>query len=85
MLEATRADITAAAQAREAGEHRAIGLVRGVVKVSEQRLAELRALVEEFINSALDQPDPGGAWTTILWAAADREQRSPEAGQGSQP
>lgn len=77
VLETTRAEITVAAQAREAGEQRTFGLVRGVVKVSEQRLAEFRALLEQFIADARDQPDPDGAWTTILWAAVDRTERKP--------
>lgn len=76
ILETTRAEITAAAEAKEAGEHRTFGLVRSVVKVSEPRLAELRAMLEQFVADAQDQPDPNGAWTTILWASADRENRS---------
>ncbi|MBO0801590.1 MAG: winged helix-turn-helix transcriptional regulator [Nocardiopsaceae bacterium] len=83
VLETTRAEITAAARAKEAGEDRTFGLVRGAVKVSQARLAELRALVEEFISSAEDQPDPDGTWTTIVWASADREQRpGPGVGNG---
>jgi DNA-binding transcriptional ArsR family regulator len=77
MLEATRADITAASQAQEAGEHRTITLTRSVVRVSEQRLAELKAHIKEFIASAQDNPDPSGAWTTVLWAAVDRQDRGP--------
>ncbi len=75
VLEATRADITAASQAQEAGENRNITLVRSAVRVSAERVAELRATVEEFLRSAQDQPDSGGAWTTILWVAVDREPR----------
>ena len=75
VLEATRADITAASQAQEAGENRHISLVRSVVRVSEERVAGLRTAVEEFLRDAQDQPDPGGAWTTIVWVAVDREQR----------
>jgi DNA-binding transcriptional ArsR family regulator len=75
VLEATRADITAASQAQEAGEDRDITLVRSVVRVSAERVAELRATVEEFLRAARDQPDSGGAWTTIVWVAVDREQR----------
>lgn len=75
VLEATRADITAASQAAEAGEQRTITLTRAVVRVTEGRLAELRAHIEEFIRSAADDPDPGGSWTTILWAAVSREDR----------
>ena len=77
VLEATRADITAASQAQEAGERRSITLRRGVIRVSERRLAELVAGVEELIRGAQDQPDPDGTWTTVLWAAVDRQDRRP--------
>lgn len=82
VLETTRAEITAAARAREAGQDRTFGLARGVAKVSRARLAELRAQVEQFIADAQDQPDPDGTWTTIVWATADHEQQQPP-GPGS--
>lgn len=81
VLEATRADITAASQAQEVGEHRRIALVRSVIRVSEQRLDELRALVEGFIRAAQGRPDNDGALTTILWAAVDREDRRAQEGR----
>jgi DNA-binding transcriptional ArsR family regulator len=80
VLEATRADITGASQAQQAGEHRYIGLVRSTVRVSERRLEKLRADIEEFIRAAVDQPDPGAAWATVLWAAVDREARREQDG-----
>ena len=85
MLEATRADITAASHAQEAGEHRDISLIRSVVRVSEQHLAALKASIEDFIRNAQEHPDPDGAWTTVLWAAADREARHIPGGQDSPP
>lgn len=75
VLEATRADITAASQAQEDGARRTITLVRSVVRVAERSLAELRIQIEEFIRDASDHPDPDGVWTTVLWAAVDREDR----------
>lgn len=77
VLEATRADITAAAQAQEAGQHRTMTLARSVVRVSERRLAELCAGIEELIRDAEDHPDDDGTWTTVLWAAVDRQDRRP--------
>lgn len=81
MLAATGADITAAAQAGEAGEHRNIDLVRGVVRVSAGRLAHMRARIEDFVHPAEEQPDHDSVWTTILWVAVDREDR-PAASSG---
>lgn len=75
VLEATRADISAASQAQEAGEDRNIMLVRSVVRVSQERVEGLHATVEDFLRDAQDQPDPDGAWTTIVWVAVDRERR----------
>lgn len=75
VLEATRADISVAAQAQEAGEQRNITVVRSVVRVSERRLAGLSADIEELIRDAQDHPDDDGTWTTVLWAAVDRQDR----------
>jgi DNA-binding transcriptional ArsR family regulator len=75
VLEVTRADITAAAQAGEAGEHRNVDLVRSVVRVSEGRLAHMKARIEQFVRAAEEQPDDTSVWTTILWVAVDRESR----------
>jgi DNA-binding transcriptional ArsR family regulator len=74
-LETTRADVNAAALAQEAGEDRRIGLGRTVLRLSEQHLAELKAAFEDLLRAAHDNPDPGGVWTTVLWAAIDRQDR----------
>jgi hypothetical protein len=58
-----------------AGEHRNVDLVRSVVRVSEGRLAHLKARIEEFVHAAEEQPDDSSVWTTILWVAVDRESR----------
>lgn len=79
VLEVTRADITAASEAKEAGEQRNITLARTTVRVSERRLAGLIAGVEELIREAQDHPDDDGTWTTLLWAAIDRQDRRPES------
>jgi predicted ArsR family transcriptional regulator len=76
VLEVTRADVAAARQAGEAGERRNVALMRSVVQVSEQRLDGLRSKIEDFVRAAEEQPDDDGTWTTILWAAVDREDRS---------
>jgi DNA-binding transcriptional ArsR family regulator len=75
VLEVTRADITAAREAGEAGERRNVELSRAVIQVSERRLAVLKAQVADFLHAAEEQPDEDGVWTTILWVAVDREHR----------
>jgi DNA-binding transcriptional ArsR family regulator len=76
VLEVTRADITAARQAGEAGERRNVVLMRSVVRVSEQRLDVLRAQIEDFVQAADERPDDDGAWTTVVFAAVDRQDRA---------
>lgn len=75
MLEATRADISSAAMAREAGERREIELMRSVVCLNEQHLAELRARLAELIVQANDHPDDDGTFATVLWSVVDRQHR----------
>jgi DNA-binding transcriptional ArsR family regulator len=75
-LETTRADINAAAQAKEAGEERLISLSRTGLRLNAGHLAELRSAVEDLIERAREHPDDDGVWTTVLWTAVDREDRS---------
>jgi hypothetical protein len=45
----------------------------------------LRAAIEDLLRRAREHPDEDGVWTTVLWTAADREDRgggSAGAGQG---
>jgi DNA-binding transcriptional ArsR family regulator len=80
-LETTRADVNAAAVAREAGEDRRMGLTRTAIHLSQQRLDELRARIVELIAEAVDHPDEDGVWTTVLWTAIDREDRGAASNQ----
>jgi DNA-binding transcriptional ArsR family regulator len=89
-LETTRADVNAAAGAREAGEDRQITLTRTGVRLNGQHLAELTAAVGELLSAARDHPDDDGVWTTVVWTAIDREDRtgppgSPGPDAGEQP
>jgi DNA-binding transcriptional ArsR family regulator len=60
MLEATRADITAASVAKEAGERREITLTRATVRLSEAELITLREQVMELVRQAQDKSDREG-------------------------
>lgn len=90
-LETTRADINAATAAKEAGEDRQITLTRTGVRLNEQHLAELTAAIGGLLRSAQEQPDDDGIWTTVVWAAIDRQDRragspgEPEGDTGEQP
>jgi DNA-binding transcriptional ArsR family regulator len=74
-LETTRADLNAAAAAKEAGEDRQIMLTRTGVRLNRQHLAELNAAIVELLSAAQDHPDDDGAWTSVLWTAIDRQDR----------
>lgn len=75
VLETTRAEVNAATLAQEAGEDRRIGVGRTVLRLDELHLERLKASIEALLLAARDQPDDGGVWTTILWAAVDRQDR----------
>lgn len=76
-LETTRADINAAAAAREAGEDRQMTLTRTGVRLNRQHLAELTTAIGALLRAAQDHPDGDGAWTTVLWTAVERQDRRP--------
>ena len=76
ILETTRADVNAAALAQEAGERRHIAAGRTTTRLNERHFTELKNRIEELLETAHDHPDEDGVWTTVQWAAVDRENRS---------
>jgi hypothetical protein len=54
---------------------RACGCRTGL-RLNAGHLAELRSAVEGLIERARERPDDDGVWTTVLWTAVDREDRS---------
>jgi DNA-binding transcriptional ArsR family regulator len=81
-LETTRADVNAAARAKEAGEDRRIALGRTVLRLDEQHLEQLREHIEALLLDARDHPDEHGVWTTVLWTTVDRQDRRPAGRSG---
>lgn len=75
VLETTRADVNAAALAKEAGEDRTLALGRTAFRLNLQHLEELRSRIEGLLLAAHDNPDEDGVWTTFLWTAIDRQDR----------
>ncbi len=75
VLETTRADVNAAADAKEAGEDRNIALGRFVLRLNERHFEELRAGIEALLLDARDHPDDDGVWATVLWTIIDRQDR----------
>ncbi|MBF6590126.1 MAG: winged helix-turn-helix transcriptional regulator [Ktedonobacterales bacterium] len=81
-LEATRADITAASVAKEAGERREISLTRATVRLSEAKLLNLRERLLELVRHAQDQPDDDGIWTRVVVTLVDLGDRGQPTSTG---
>ena len=82
MLEATRADITAASMAKEAGERREITLLRATVRLSEADLLTLRARLLELVRQVQEQPDDQGIWTRVVVTLIDLQDRGQPISRG---
>ena len=79
MLDATRADISAAYRSKQAGGRREVDLHRGALRLTEEALAELRDDVERLTTRFADQDGPG-VWTRLVVAVVDLQDRlSPDA------
>ncbi len=74
MLEATAMDITAAYQARQAGRRREVDLHRGVLRLTDQALAELRGHIEQLAARFAD-PGADGTWTRVVMTLVDLQDR----------
>ncbi len=82
MLEATRADITAASVAREAGERREITFIRTTVRLSEADLVTLRERLLSPVGQAQEQPDDQGIWTRVVVTLVDLQDRGQPTSRG---
>jgi DNA-binding transcriptional ArsR family regulator len=82
MLEATRADITAASLAKEAGERREITLQRTTVRLSEAELVTLRDHLFSLVRRAHDQPGDDGIWTRVVVTLVDLQDRAQPTHRG---
>jgi DNA-binding transcriptional ArsR family regulator len=74
-LEATRADITAASVAKEAGERREVALTRATVRLTEAALRTLRDRLLELVRQAQEKADEAGIWTRVVITLVDLEDR----------
>lgn len=74
MLDATRADINAACQARQVGRRREVDLHRGALRLTDEALAELRGHIDE-LASRFGNHDAPGVWTRVVVAVIDLHDR----------
>jgi DNA-binding transcriptional ArsR family regulator len=79
MLDATRADITTAYQAKQDGRRREVDLFRGAARLSEQALAELRDRIEQLVAKFGETraADGEAAWTRVVITLVDLQDRPP--------
>ncbi len=75
MLEATRADIGAACEARSAGATREISLTRASVRLSLSALDALRSDLMSAIQAA-QQRGGDGPYVRVLWSVVDLQDRT---------
>lgn len=84
MLEATRADISGASVAKEAGERREISLTRTTLRLTEAELVALRERLLELLRQAQEQPHDEGIWTRVVVTLVDLQDRGQPASRGDQ-
>jgi hypothetical protein len=92
VLEATRADITAAYRAERDGGRRRVELYRGALRLTEDALDELRSQIERLVEAYGETGDPSGdvtapgaqtaVWTRLLVATVDLQNRPPATSEG---
>jgi DNA-binding transcriptional ArsR family regulator len=84
MLDATKADLTAAQMARADGQRREVALTRGALRLTGQGLAELHRMLndvrEHFSTPEFAGPEAEGTWVRLLVALVDLEERPPDEG-----
>lgn len=79
VLDATKADITAAFMAKAAGERREVAVAQGPLWLTDEGLAELQRYLRD-LEARFRAPQSGGTPTRVLVAMVDLEERPPAPG-----
>ncbi|WP_327241488.1 winged helix-turn-helix domain-containing protein [Streptomyces sp. NBC_01320] len=74
MLDATRADISAAYRSKQAGGRREVDVHRGALRLTDEALAELREHIARLASQFGDRDTPG-VWTRVVIALVDLQDR----------
>ena len=74
VLDVTKADITAAFMAKEAGEHREVVVAQGPLWLTAEGVAEFQRVFKELYER-FGSPDPAGTQARALVALVDLEER----------
>jgi DNA-binding transcriptional ArsR family regulator len=75
VLDATRADITAAFMAKSTGERREVLVSQGVLHLDDRAVAEMRAMVAGFERRWAQPDEAGGTPVRLMFAFVDLEDR----------
>jgi DNA-binding transcriptional ArsR family regulator len=78
VLDATRADVTAAFRAKQDGQRREVDLFRGTLRLTEQALGDLRGRIRQLVESCPQNQDDAGAdavWTRLVISVIDLQDR----------
>jgi DNA-binding transcriptional ArsR family regulator len=82
VLDATKADITAAYMAQADGQRREVAVTRAAVRLTNEGLAELHRRLndvrERFAAPEFAGPEAEGPWVRVLVALVDLEERPPD-------
>jgi DNA-binding transcriptional ArsR family regulator len=76
VLQATRADVTSACLAREAGEERRMGVHRMALRLTATQRDELEAHLTRLLDEAARDQDDEGTWTRVLVTVVDLQNRN---------
>ena len=79
VLDATKADITAAHMAQADGQRREVTVDRGALRLTGEGLAELHRHLDGLRERFAD-PEAEGTWVRVLLAVVDLEERPPDEG-----
>jgi DNA-binding transcriptional ArsR family regulator len=84
VLDATKADITAAYMAKADGQHREVAVTRAALRLTDEGLAELHRMLndvrERFTDPEFADPEADGTWVRVLVTLVDLEERPPDGG-----
>ena len=84
VLDATKADITAAHMAKADGQRREVTVTRAALRLTNEGLAELYRMLNDvrdrFSAPEFADPEAEGTWVRVLVAVADLEERPPDEG-----
>jgi DNA-binding transcriptional ArsR family regulator len=85
VLDATKADVTAALMAKASGERREVMLSQGVLRLDDRALAELHSMVAKYVRRRERPDEEEGTPVRLTFAFVDLEDRPARSRRGRRP